>query len=157
MRYSETTPSLFQLIYCTSGFSYKSLPSLLSTGNNLNHRTEHFWYYVDWLIEPFVRSHCEISFPCHYSVMVHYLTFKTYYNTPSWPPHLLLPLHSFLRWETESGLGEWKGGWSEKEREKEKHLPSLLLSVPCVIKSKVKLVLCAIFPPPYRQRDWVQK
>ena len=60
----------------------------------------------------------------------------------TWPLLLLLPLHSFLRWETESGLGDWKGGWSERKR-----TPAfLLLSVPCVIKSKVKLFLCATLP-----------
>ncbi len=82
---------------------------------------------------------------------------QTYSNTPSWPPHLLLLLHSFLRWETESGLGDWKTGWSEKgkERKKKKHSAFLLLSVPYVIKSKVKLFLCTTFPPPYTQSHWL--
>lgn len=132
MSNSETTPHQFQLISCMSRFSYKSLPSLSSTGNNRNHWTEHFWYYVDWLIEVFVRSHSEISFPCHYSVTVHYLTFKTYYNTPSWPPHLLLPLHSFLRWETESGPWRVKGRvkW-ERKREGKTLAFSPLISALC--------------------------
>lgn len=153
MSNSETISGLFQLITPMSRVSDKLQSALFVTGNKSTELKIPDITLTDWPC--FVLGHIVTSHPHVYYVHGYgsLNSHQTYYNTPSLTSAHFPSSPQLSKVRDRKWAGRVKqGGGSERETErKKKHSAFLLLSVPCVIKSKVKLV-CAQPSPPYTQR-----
>lgn len=132
-----------------SRVSDKSLSALFVTGNKSTELKIPDITLTDWpcfVLGHIVRSHPHVYYVHGYGSLNSH---QTYYNTPSLTSAHFPSSPQLSKVRDRKWAGRVKQGWwSEREK---KHSAFLLLSVPCVIKSKVKLA-CAQPSPSYTQR-----